>query len=372
MSFTCRGCLNATASSAGFLQCLNCRGCYHNSCLNIEDDHYNALTQSYKESWICPSCSNVTCRRLNKANTPVCQRQIPMGDSSMNMSFDIPDDSNVSVSCPDGSITQSNEVTMEKISTLFDEKMKAYLSSFMNSFRMALKEDVAKMVRSEMGGVVQEFKNDLNAATDFLASQQETLKSQIAKKDATIKILEADCERMHADLHRLTARMSAMEKTTRSYNVEIQAVPETRNENVTLLFKKICDIVNLPIEDSSILACRRVAKMDSTSKRARNILVTLASPRLKDTLLSAVQRYNKAHPKDTLNSRHLGVSVQSEKIYVVEHLSPECKQLFAAARKFARDNQFKYVWAKYGRVYLRKDDKSGSIYIKNHDTLENL
>lgn len=312
-------------------------------------------------------------RRKVNADTPVRQRQVPVSDHSMNMSFDIPEDKTEptvtsAIACP----SWNNEVTMEKISALFDQKMSASLSSFMDNFRMALKEDVSAMVRAEVGCVVQEIKNDLNNATDFFASEQESLKAQIARRDATIKILEADCERVHGDLYRLTNRLSAMEKTTRSYNVELQSVPETRNENVMLLFKKLCEVVSFSIEDNSILSCRRVAKMDNTSKRPRNILVTLSSPRLKDSLLSAVQRFNKAHPKDTLNSRHLGITIHTEKIYAVEHLSPECKQLFAAARKFARDKQYKYVWAKYGRVYLRKDDKSGSIYVKNNDTLMNL
>lgn len=348
----------------------------------MEDDHFKTLRREFKSSWICSGCSNLPSRNKNKnkgnMNTLVKQHQVPTSDVSMNMSFDMQDNSDAKVlatpSCsePTGQCRCSGGVTMDKISTLLDQKLNASLSIFMKDFHALLKKEVGGMVRSEMSCVVQEFKTDLNNATEFFSSEQETLKTRIAEKDATIKVLETDCEHLQSEMYNLTNRMSAIEKTTRSYNIEIQAVPESRNENVTSLFKKLCNIVNFPLEDGGIHACRRIAKMDNTSKRPRNILVTLASPRMKDSILSAVQRFNKAHPRDTLNSRQLEISGETHKIYVVEHLSPQCKQLHAAARRFAREKQYKYVWAKYGRVYLRKDDNSGSIFVKNLETLDKL
>ncbi|KAL4718780.1 hypothetical protein ACJJTC_014218 [Scirpophaga incertulas] len=49
-------------------------------------------------------------------------------------------------------------------------------------------------------------------------------------------------------------------------------------------------------------------------------------------------------------------SGESHHIYVAEHLDPETKQLFAAARKFKRDKNYAYCWVKYGKIYLRKND----------------
>ncbi|XP_053622440.1 uncharacterized protein LOC128682016 [Plodia interpunctella] len=369
----CNGCLNEITGEK-YLRCKDCNSCFHHICLNIRDEQFLSLSATYKTSWTCPSCCNVSHRRKNN-NTPVRKHQLPIDDSHMNMSFDVQDNSTTSIATTEPGPCCSGcngGVTMEKISALLDEKLKTTLASSMNDFRLVLKEDVKSMVRAEMGGMIQEIKDDLNVATDFFNSEQETLKTRIANKEASIKTLEADCERLHADLRYLSTKVSALDKSARSYNIEIQAVPENRNENVSSLFKKLSEVVGCPISDSCIQACRRVAKMDSSSRRPRNILVTLSSPKLKDSVISAVRRFNKTNPKDTLSSRHLGITVASQKIYVVEHLSPECKQLFAAARRFAKDNQYKYAWTKFGRVYVRKSDITSGIYIKDLDTLNNL
>lgn len=99
-------------------------------------------------------------------------------------------------------------------------------------------------------------------------------------------------------------------------------------------------------------------------------MVTLSSPRLRDAVLSAAYRFNKAHPNEKLNTNHIGLTGETSQIYITEHLSPKCKELFAAARQFCKDKPFKFVWVKYGQVYIRKDEGAGVIRIKDRKALE--
>lgn len=163
-----------------------------------------------------------------------------------------------------------------------------------------------------------------------------------------------------------------MEKISRDCNVEIQCVPELRNENTYTIFKKICESINVPILDTDIRACRRVAKMDTTSKRPRNIIITLNSPRLRDSVLSAAYRYNKQRSSDKFGSKQIGFEGENRRIYFSEHLSPEMKRVHAAARKYAKENNYLYVWVKFGQVYLRKNESSTAVRVKNIDCLKNL
>jgi hypothetical protein len=59
-------------------------------------------------------------------------------------------------------------------------------------------------------------------------------------------------------------------------------------------------------------------------------------------------------------------------VYVLEHLSPMNKKLHAAARHVAKDKNYKFVWIKQGRVFLRRAEADESIYIRNQDTLDKL
>lgn len=360
----CKSCLNIITSQNKLL-CTSCKNIYHIECLNLNKEQFAALTREFIASWLCSECQNITLRSKPK---PVSQHSL-FGEESMNMSFDTTQDSHG----PRLSTTPViSDVTMDNISALFDRKLKDSLSVFMGNFRSAIRDDIKQMVQNEVKSTVLELKNDLNDTSDYFNSQQLTLKSEIAKRDGVIKQLESDRTNLQNDIIRLNTRLTSIEKMSRSFNVELQAVPESRNENVVNIFKNLCDTIQFPIEGNNIHACRRISKVDPKSPRPRNILVTLATPLLKDSLLSAVNRYNKNNPKNPLSSSLIGMPGETHKIYVTEHNSPDCKMLHAATRKFAREKSYKYVWVKYGRVYIRKDDNANSIFIKNIDSLNNL
>jgi hypothetical protein len=44
----------------------------------------------------------------------------------------------------------------------------------------------------------------------------------------------------------------------------------------------------------------------------------------------------------------------------------------ATARMRANELNYKFVWVRGGRVYLRKNESSDSVFVKNMDTLKNL
>ena len=48
------------------------------------------------------------------------------------------------------------------------------------------------------------------------------------------------------------------------------------------------------------------------------------------------------------------------------------KALFKCCLKTKKDLNYKYIWTSNGRIYLRKNDESQRIYIKNKDQLTKL
>ncbi|CAB3239210.1 unnamed protein product [Arctia plantaginis] len=363
------------------MKCRLCIGKYHYQCLSIEKLKFSTLTKEQTLNWICPSCSNVTRRTQSHDSTPVRGGQLaPTCDETLGMSCDmIPPESlstvaysHEEVSKPNSITNTSEAVTMEKISALFDQKLNSSFTVFMENFRQVLRNDVKEMIASEMGNAIMTIKDEFSATTDFICQEQHELRSNINNSIATIKVLEDENNRLQCEIVKLNARLAGIEKVSRSCNIEIQAVPERKNENVLLLLKKLCELVKVPIDDANINACRRVAKLNTSSSRPRNIVVTFSSPRIRDLVLSATHRFNRAHPDRGLTSSDLEIPGESSRVFVTEHLSPEQKTLHAAVRGFARDRGFKYVWIKYGQVYIRKDDSAGAVLIRNRDFLEKL
>lgn len=306
--------------------------------------------------WNCPACVNVTRRRGDNTNTPV--RRHGFNESLM--------------SC-DNSIDQSDltadheHVTLRQISHLLDTKFQ--------KFKQDMFSEIKTIVKMEVQSAITELKSELNETVGFLEDGQKQIKSDL--KSVSVKVQELDNEKVKLEnnIRDIDRRIKANEMLSRSNNLEIQNVPENRNENVVNIFKKLCEVIGHSVSDSDVHACRRIAKLDKNSSRPRNIVVTLPSPRHRDTILSAVRRFNKANPSDPLNSSLVdssGTTGTKQKIYVVEHLSPECKKLHAAARKQAKEKSYTFVWVKFGQVYVRKNEQSPAILVRDLDGLNKL
>ncbi|KOB52155.1 Zinc finger DNA binding protein [Operophtera brumata] len=358
----CSGCSDKDIDKKS-LSCNVCKLIFCYECLNIDAKKVASLSKNQLASLKCLTCSNVS-RRRNNDNTSARAK----ADQKVEQHSHKPA---ASQSSSHSGNCNPVPLTLDSISQLLDEKL-SLTSPFVINMREALKKDIKELVVAEVKSTMTGLMTDFSTTTDFLASEQTDIKNKIAERDSKIEELESESIRVQRELTSLNNRLSAVEKISRDHNVEIQGVPESRSENLLGIFKSLCTAVSTPIADNDIRGFRRVAKIDPTSDRPRNIIITLSSPRLRDLLLSAVHRYNKSNAKDMLSSRHLGITVDSRRVYVVEHISPESKQIHAASRKFARDNSYKYVWVKYGQVFLRKDDNSNAVRVKSCDYLKSL
>lgn len=96
-------------------------------------------------------------------------------------------------------------------------------------------------------------------------------------------------------------------------------------------------VIGYNVSEKDIAHVTRVAKADRSNPRPRAIVVQFTSPRIRDGYLAATVKFNKANPKDKLNTSHVGIGGETRPIYVTEHLSPANKSLHAAARARAKE-----------------------------------
>lgn len=164
-----------------------------------------------------------------------------------------------------------------------------------------------------------------------------------------------------------------MEQFARQSNVEIQGIPERRNENLMSIVKKIGNTVSCNLQETDILEFHRVAKQNTNSNRPKNIVVKLNCPRTRDNLLASVKVFNKnKHSDNKLNTSHIELPGEQRPVYVTEHLSPENKKLHAATRIAAKEKNYKFVWIRNGRIFVRKDISAGHINSKTVECLHKL
>lgn len=385
----CEACRNPIEDDS-LIGCVGCKNTYHYECCNMRKEIYQQEYVLRQRKWFCPSCTNITRRRND--NTPVRKYNL---HSPPEHSADI--SSMTIMSCDDegphvsqqlrSSDTQKSGAMLKQVSgvpptaitiqpptnkAVTIEEFEAMLDRKLDMFKKAIAQEVHSMVMKDVACTISSLEKDFTDTTDYLQRGQDDLIKELELASGRIKALELERSALQSDIASLDRRLVTIEKTSRSHNLEIHMVPEKRNENVLNIIKKLHETVNLAVEAGNICSVRRVAKLDPKSERPRNILVTLQSERLRDNLLSAVRRYNKANRSNTLSSLHLGVEGERRSIYVAEHLSPTTKKLHAETRKYAKDKGYKYVWVKYERIYVRKDDNGSAIHIKNSNDLNKL
>lgn len=370
----CQAC-NTPVSKDDLLRCNPCKRIYHFRCLNMSATYFKANKNELITKWYCPSCANIT--RRKGTDTPVGKYFVQhLNETTMSCDESLLDDGNsASESIGANNMlaeTQtgapSSGMTYVEFLSLLDTKLDAKLDAKFETFRTYMNRTIVSQITS----ATENLKADFTSTTDFLVKEQQDLKKELTSANNTISRLESEKAKLQSEFIIMERRITSLEKVSRSRNLEIQAVPDRRNEDTLAIVKKICNTIKVPIQDSDICAVRRIAKIIPGSSRPRNILVTLPSERHRDVIISAYKRYNKNHRSDPLNTALLDVPGEKCTIYLAEHLSAECKELYAAARRFSKEHSYKYVWVKYSRVYLRKDDSSSAIFVRDLPTLSKL
>lgn len=234
-----------------------------------------------------------------------------------------------------------------------------------------LNKNLIKTMNSELETVNTEIK-EMVKSMQFINKQFEDFERIQKESNETIHSLELENTELKTAMANLNVRVNNLEQQSRSNNIEVQCMPEAKNENVYSVIKQLGKVVNCEVQDKDILYCTRIAKSNPKSTRPKSIVAQLASPKLRDQLLASVIQFNKGNRDKKLNCGHLGLPGVNSPVYVTEHLSPANKALHAAARTKAKEMNYKYVWVRNGKIFVRRDDGAEYLLIKNMNSLSKL
>ncbi|XP_061385291.1 uncharacterized protein LOC133320707 [Danaus plexippus] len=255
------------------------------------------------------------------------------------------------------SMQEVRDVVREELKVVFDIYRKDMLEQIENKFQKVLDNMAA-----------------INTSIEFLERKYEDVKPEIDLKFESIKNLEQENNRLRTDVNDLQSRLSLMEQQSRACNVEVQCVPEFKNENLITTLNQIASVIKCELDKKDVITCTRVEKLNKDSPRPRSILVKFSTPRVRDTFLAASMEFNRKAKtiSNKLNTSHLGIGGDKRPVYICEHLAPAVKALHAEARLYSKKLGYRFVWTKNGRIFMRKSDKSEYVYVKNREVLKNL
>lgn len=342
------GCCTLGLQDDCYVVCIKCSKAFHEACLVITNNRGGASI-SDAANWTCLLCTK---KQGNNDNTPVRFNPNVTTRPGKRQALNSPPNSD-----------DKKPITREEMDDI--------LKGFCHEMQKAMQSTMTNVLHSELKSIKEEI-TEVKESMTFVNLRFEEITKEHAESRATIKSLTEKNDSMQSKMDELYARVNQMEQNARSTNIEIQCVPEKRDENVLSIVSKLSNVIDYQMSEENISHCTRIAKINKDSIRPRSIVVQFSTPRIRDNFLAAAIKFNKSKPNDRLNTSHINIPGAKVPIYVTEHLSAHNKALHAAARLKAKDIGYKYVWVRGGRIYMRKSDNSEYKIIKDISDLNKL
>lgn len=213
---------------------------------------------------------------------------------------------------------------------------------------------------SEIKTAVREMINNMNALTASNSYMTEKFDVSINKINETLtKITTQVIELKNKDEERskqikeMEIRMKQMEQKLLEKNIEINSATAVTMDAETVV-KKIAASVGVNINEEHIEKAyciknkNKVIVEFSSSKKKKEIMDKLKSHRLDENVLD-----------DTNNNP------TNKYIFVNDELTGDNRRVLWMAKVKAKENGWKFVWVKNGRIYARKNESSSQIIINS-------
>ncbi|XP_061379603.1 uncharacterized protein LOC133319395 [Danaus plexippus] len=263
-------------------------------------------------------------------------------------------------------VPESNDTNIFKST----EETAATNSDWLSAIRREVQEVFSRTISVELQKIREElsvFKN-ITSSLEHLSGLIETVKQELDGVKKENQSLIKENSELRETLKNQTNTINILDRESRASNIELHCIPEKRSENLLKTVEQIGKITNVNIPEGSVVKCTRVAKINRNSLRPRSIIVKFNSPLIRDTFLAGVINFNKLNKKDRLNTSHLGVPGEKRPVFISEHLSSTAKDTYAAARIFAKQKQYRFVWTRNGKIFLRKTESSDAINVRGLKT----
>lgn len=258
-------------------------------------------------------------------------------------------------------ITKINNGLTTKLNDAFFD-MKSELTQIRKEY-LDIKTSVQSLVERH-SETVKEFET-LRKSVQFHSDQYDDLNNKVKSledKGKIINELEIKIDTLMKENKSLQLELNMNNQRDRLLNLEILGVPELKGEDICDLVGIIVKQTGVDISRDDIVEVNRVTPRFKQQGRPRSIVVKMKSRLLKDNIISGAR-------KNRLSTKDLNFPGGPKPIYVNEHLSPYNKRLLSKCREAAKIKQYRYVWSKNGRIFIRRNDTSPAVQIQEESDI---
>ncbi|CAG9782636.1 unnamed protein product [Diatraea saccharalis] len=305
------------------------------------------MTSDHKSKWKCALCLCQQPKQQNE-NTPVrtdnhnvtLRRAMPSNLSGTSSRPTETIEMDVSFSSSDGFAVVSQEQSLESPS----------------DFRVLVTE--IRLLRQEILSMNNNIR-DLKTVVSDLSSKLCECDKRIDNVCARVEDLESrigtPCDGALADtVAQLKAELNDRDQEMLLNQIEFTGVPEQKGENPVSTTMVLAKKIGVSLAECDVVSALRVGRVivateTEHSVRPRPLVLTLTRRAVRDQLLQAARVRRAATTEGT------GMAGPPTRFFVNERLTRQNRYLFFKARELKSRFNWRFVWTKQGRIYVREN-----------------
>lgn len=336
----CAGCQNPLPKKE-HLSCMFCKATYDIVCANISQKLFNIMER--KDKWKCPEC---ICKKpkTGNVNTPVRSGSTSTEEHEPTM-VALRTEYDDNITRRTNIVRPPVNIEMENTSSMNDSSDNPIVSE--------LKIFMEELIKTSVGSIqtaITELMHALNAQNkriDLLESRILALENKIESPN-DITALESTISQLQADIN-------DRDQALLSSEMEITGCPETINENCTHIALTVAKKIGVELEERDIASAERVGPVrrpapdSGAAARPRPIAVRLTRRTSRDAVLRA------ARVRRGLDTDGLQLAGPARRLYLNERLTKLNRVIFLRARELAREMNYKFVWTREGKIFVRRE-----------------
>lgn len=166
---------------------------------------------------------------------------------------------------------KNSALTKDNVRDIIREEFNLMRSTLVQELHQTIKQ----IVKTELQSIKLEI-TSLENSVKFLDENYESTKTVITSYQDTVGRLQKENVQLTNTIQDLQVRLQVIEQHNRSNNLEIQCVPEHKQENLLATVIQLSKAVSCELKETDIHHCTRVAKSNKDDKRPWTIVVKLA------------------------------------------------------------------------------------------------
>lgn len=230
----------------------------------------------------------------------------------------------------------------------------AITKEFLISTLEAIKKEIFNELKAEMqihSTQVQELKESVQFLSDSVDKSNsliEAMRKEFSEIKKEVNELRDENKVLKKTVSNLQEKVRSFEQYSRRTNLEISGIPETPKEDVLSLIKDVGTAIGVELDESQVMAAHRIPSFKKN--RTPSLIVQFHTKMQRDAWITNFRK------KKTMSADEINRALPKNKVYLNEHLSPDSKMFLGQLKEACKKDNFKYVWFRDGKFYVRRED----------------